>query len=92
MERRFVPTEAQRLAMEAAYPFGSWLLRQRGRDQWIGQLATFAAADPRFPRLGTDEEVRRRIQSQALDEDMCGALYEALSEWRREIKLLATRQ
>lgn len=92
MEQAKVPTDEQRQAIRVAHPFGPWLLAQRSRrDQWIGQLARLAAADPGFPRQGTAEQVRSRIQSQGLDHDMCGALYDALAQWRDETDLLATR-
>lgn len=76
--------EVRRAAM-AANPFGAWLLSQRRRDDYIGELAKAAATDPRFPRRGSGRQVWDRITSQAFDQDTLTALQDALTEWRRTI-------
>ncbi len=71
-----------RLRLEANSPFGPWLLRQRGRQGFIGDLAAYAARDRRFPAAGSARQVCSHVLGQAIDEDMRGALDDALTEWR----------
>lgn len=61
--------------------FGTWLLRQGGREDAIGDLAKAAAADPRFPRGGDPQAVSKRLNELQADGDTHAALEDAESEW-----------
>ena len=43
-------------------PFGSWLMVQAGRSDWIGDLAKAAKADRSFPRDGNPAAVRTHLR------------------------------
>lgn len=62
-------------------PFGEWLLRQSSRKDWIGDLAKAAKADRSFPKGGTVDDVRRRLQEQGADGDVHEALDDAELDW-----------
>jgi len=49
-------------------PFGRWLLAQKGRGDWIDDLATAARKDPAFPKLGDPDDVRRRMEKLGISE------------------------
>lgn len=66
---------------EAAIPFGTWLLQQRGRSGFVGQLATSAAADRSFPRAGDVEAAGKWLQGSRASGDDWEALEDAESAW-----------
>jgi hypothetical protein len=61
--------------------FGSWLIQQKGRGGFIGQLATGAAADRTFPRSGDVEAARKWLQASRPSGDDWEALEDAESAW-----------
>ncbi|MBX9881255.1 MAG: hypothetical protein K2X73_04710 [Sphingomonas sp.] len=61
--------------------FGTWLVAQAGRDEWIGALARSAAADAAFPRDASPDEVRLRLGEMAADPDAFEQLDDAEREW-----------
>lgn len=62
-------------------PFGKWLMQQRGRDGFVGQLANSAAQDRTFPKSGTYEDARKWMQAQRASGDDWEALDDAESAW-----------
>lgn len=64
-----------------AVPFGTWLLSQKDAGGLIGQLATGAAADRRFPRQGDVGVVRQHLSAMQADGDMFAALDDAETDW-----------
>ncbi|MFX4083633.1 hypothetical protein ACKU27_00865 [Sphingobium yanoikuyae] len=46
---------------EQSEPFGAWLLKQAGRDDWIGTLAKQAKGDPKFQKSLTPDDLRKRL-------------------------------
>lgn len=66
---------------EPAVPFGTWLLTQKDAGGLIGQLATGAAADRRFPRAGDAEAVRKHLSAMQADGDMFAAVDDAETDW-----------
>lgn len=62
-------------------PFGTWLLTQRDRKDWIGDLAKAAKADHVFPKRGTVEDVRARLQTMGADGNTFEALDDAELDW-----------
>lgn len=60
-----------------ARPFGTWLLEQAERSDWIGGLAKVARTDRGFPRGGDIEAVRKRFQETGADGDAFEALDDA---------------
>ncbi|WP_254514700.1 sterile alpha motif-like domain-containing protein [Novosphingobium sp. G106] len=66
---------------EPRQPFAEWLLGQRDRKGWIGDLAKAAKADRDFPRRGGPEEVRKRLQQMGADGDVFEALDDAELDW-----------
>jgi hypothetical protein len=62
-------------------PFGRWLLEQKDRDGFIGQLAQAARRDPAFPKDGDPEAVRKRMGLLGADPDMFEALEDAEMDW-----------
>lgn len=75
-----VPTNPER-HMEEPVPFGQWLLTQQDKPGLIGQLATGAAADRRFPRAGDVGIVRQHLSAMQADSDMFAALEDAETDW-----------
>lgn len=69
------------LPMEMREPFGSWLLAQRDRGDWIDDLATAARTDRGFPRNGSPEDVRKRLQSFGADGDAFEQVDDAERDW-----------
>jgi hypothetical protein len=64
--------------------FGQWLLRQTAhRQDWIAGIAKAAKADPRFPRAGTVEDVRKHLSGMGAEGDMFEALEDAERAWLR---------
>ncbi|WCT75062.1 hypothetical protein PQ455_07555 [Sphingomonas naphthae] len=62
-------------------PFGLWLLDQRRRPGWIGDLARAAERDPLFPRLGMPFDVMARVREGMADGDPQAAVDAAANEW-----------
>ena len=62
-------------------PFGTWLLRQEKRDDWIGGLAKAAKADREFPKAGDADAARHRLSKVGAEADMFEALDAAEIEW-----------
>lgn len=62
-------------------PFGRWLVTQKDRDGWIGDLARAAAADRSFPRSGDPEAVRAHLRAQMAEGDMFAAVDDAEVDW-----------
>ena len=67
--------------MEQPLPFSLWLLTQKDKPGLIGQLATGAAADRRFPRAGDVGVVRQHLSTIQTDGDMLAALKDAETDW-----------
>lgn len=62
-------------------PFGRWLLSQKDRGDWIDPIADAARRDPRFPKNGTPDEVRKHMGSRGADSDVFEALDDAELDW-----------
>lgn len=65
----------------AREPFGAWLLAQKDRKGWIGDLAKAAKNDPRFPKRGDPDEVRKRLKELGADGDSFEAVDDAEMDW-----------
>lgn len=63
--------------------FGGWLIAQSARHDWVGLLAHQASRDPRFPKGGDPEVVRKHLSTVQTDGDMYEALDDAEAEWLR---------
>lgn len=61
--------------------FGRWLLQQKDRGDWIDGLAAAARADPRFPKEGDPEQVRKRLTEMDAEGDMFEALDDGEMDW-----------
>lgn len=78
-------------------PFASWLLAQRLREGWIGDLSRAAARDRSFPRRGDPFEVLDRVRAVMIDGDYAQAVDAAATEWfgdhrwRRHFKTAAEK-
>lgn len=66
---------------EPRQPFGEWLLAQKDRKGWIGDLSKAAKADRDFPKRGGPDEVRKRLQQMGADGDVFEALDDAELDW-----------
>jgi len=64
-----------------AEAFGRWLLKQRGRGDWIDGVAEAARADRQFPRDGDPEAVRKRLREMSADGDAFAAIDDAELHW-----------
>jgi hypothetical protein len=62
-------------------PFGAWLLAQHDRGDWIDQLAAAARADRGFPKRGSPDDIRKRLQSMGADGDTFEQLDDAERCW-----------
>ncbi|RYE70461.1 MAG: hypothetical protein EOP17_00625 [Rhizobiaceae bacterium] len=62
-------------------PFGAWLLKQDNRKGWIADLAKAAKTDRGFPKKGTPDDVRKRMQEIGADGDAFEALDAAELDW-----------
>lgn len=67
---------------ESKPAFGAWLLRQKGRDGWIGDFALAAFADRSFPRTGDTEAVRQWLSKQRASGDDWQALADAENDFQ----------
>lgn len=61
--------------------FGAWLLKQVDREGWVGQLVNAAKADRGFPRNGSPDDVRKRLNELQADGDMFQAVDDAEADW-----------
>ncbi|MFD1950267.1 hypothetical protein ACFSGX_05740 [Sphingomonas arantia] len=61
--------------------FGAWLLLQKDREGRVGDLATAARSDPKFPRMGSPEDVRARLRDTMAEGDMFEAVDDAEADW-----------
>jgi hypothetical protein len=61
--------------------FGEWLLAQKDRKGWIGDLGKAAKADRDFPKRGSPDDVRKRLQQMGADGDVFEALDDAEMDW-----------
>lgn len=66
---------------ESRESFGSWLLQQKDRSDWVGDLARAARTDRQFPRNGDPEAVRARLRETMAEGDMFEAVDDAESDW-----------
>ena len=70
-----------------AEPFSRWLLDQKNRRDWIADLAKAAAADRGFPKSGTPDDVRARLQVLGADGDAFEQVDDAERAWMAEEQL-----
>ncbi len=89
------PSDPVEPALEAAEPledqqeeaeqpketFGTWLLAQQTRKGWVGDLAKAAKADRAFPKRGSPDDVRKRLQEMGAEGDVYEALDDAELDW-----------
>ncbi len=61
--------------------FGSWLLAQRERPGFVGDLIAGAKVDRSFPKYGTPEEVRKHLSAMLAERDLLEAVDEAETDW-----------
>lgn len=64
--------------------FGTWLIGQKGRGGWVGDLAGVAAKDPRFPKSGDVAAARAWLGGLRASGDDWEALDDAEAAWQRE--------
>lgn len=63
--------------------FGKWLIEQKGRGGWVGELAAVAVGSPTFPKNGDPEAARRWLGTQRASGDDWEALDDAEAAWLR---------
>ncbi|SUJ08183.1 hypothetical protein [Sphingomonas paucimobilis] len=63
--------------------FGSWLVAQHNRDDWVGLLGFQARRDRAFPTGGDPDDVRAYMQRKGADHDTLDMLDTAELEWGR---------
>ncbi len=61
--------------------FGEWLRAQAHRKSALGDLAVAAMADPKFPRRGSPDDVRKRLNEIQVDGDMHAVGDDAETDW-----------
>jgi hypothetical protein len=66
---------------DARQPFGQWLLAQGKHKGWIADLAKWAKSDPRFPKGGSPDDVRKRLTDINAEGDAFEALDDAEMDW-----------
>jgi hypothetical protein len=64
--------------------FSSWLLRQVGRNDPIGDVAREAKADPEFPRTGSVENIEAYVSLHGCS-GAVEALRKAIREWAGQV-------
>jgi hypothetical protein len=62
-------------------PFGRWLVAQKDRGDWVDALADAARKDPRFPKNGSPDEVRKHLNAMQAEGDMFEAVDDAELDW-----------
>lgn len=80
------PAEAPSQIVQAE-PFSRWLLAQKARRDWIADLAKAAAADRGFPKSGSPDDVRKRLQALGADGDAFEQMDDAERAWMAEEEL-----
>jgi len=63
--------------------FGSWLVDQHKRDDWVGLLGFQARRDTSFPTGGDPDDVRAYLERNGADPDALDMLETAALEWGR---------
>ena len=63
--------------------FGEWLLQQKDKGGFIGQLVDAALADRGFPKRGDPEAVRRRLTAAGAEPEMFEAVDDAEMDWQQ---------
>jgi len=61
--------------------FGEWLLAQKYREGSIAILVAAAKADPKFPRRGSPDDVRKRLNEMQVDGDTHAVVDDAETDW-----------
>lgn len=61
--------------------FGTWLVSQKDREGWIGQLVEAAKKDPQFPKHGGPDDVRKRLNEVQAEGDLFQAVDDAELDW-----------
>lgn len=61
--------------------FSAWLLSQKDREGLIGQLVAAAKSDPKFPRDGDPETVRKHLSRMQVEGDFFDAVDDAEADW-----------
>lgn len=77
----FDPSSSRPAPLAPTTPFGTWLLGQDHRNDWIGDLTKAAKADRAFPKRSDPDAVRYRLSSMGAEADMFEALAAAEIEW-----------
>jgi len=67
-------------ANDTGQTFGEWLMAQKG-DGAIADLIAAAKADPKFPRRGSPDDVRKRLNEMQADGDMHAVVDDAETDW-----------
>jgi hypothetical protein len=75
------PEEAALATPDDREPFGRWLIAQRDRGDWVDQLADAARKDPRFPKNGSPDDVRKHLNTMQAEGDMFEAVDDAEMDW-----------
>lgn len=68
-------------ANEHGETFGAWLLAQKERTGWVGELAKAAKTDRAFTRDSTPEDLRKRLRETMAEGDMYEAVDDAENDW-----------
>ncbi len=63
--------------------FGSWLIAQHQRDDWVGLFAFYVRRDGAFPRGADPEGVRAYLTATGAGPDAIDMLDTAALEWGR---------
>ena len=61
--------------------FGEWLLAQKYPEGSLAILIAAAKADRAFPRRGSPDDVRKRLNEMQADGDMHAVVDEAEADW-----------
>ncbi len=61
--------------------FGEWLLAKKGREGALAELIAAAKADRAFPRRGSPDDVRKRLNEMQADGNMHAVVDEAETDW-----------
>lgn len=63
--------------------FGEWLLAQKYPEGPLAILVAAAKADPKFPRRGSPNDARKRLNEMQADGDMHAMVDDAETDWLR---------
>lgn len=61
--------------------FGEWRLAQKAECR-MADLVNAAKADPKFPRHGSPDDVRKRLNEMQADGDLHAVVDDAETDWR----------